>query len=809
MITEFGQDVHYAARGLRKRPLLSVAVVATLTLGIGISAGVFTFYDAQYLRPRVDRDFDSMVRVYSAYTTDPIRPGRPGYTTLDDCLAFRDQAKSLRDVAAYADFRAPIGNDDPVDVRTLLVTANFFSLYGLEWPLMGRLLGPEDYSSAADPVVVLSDRLWRDRFDSDPEIVGRVVLFNGRPVTVVGVTPTFAGMVNNARAWFPYTLENYVKRGDGLRRSGDEAWFNVAARLNPGFSRSQASAELKLLASQQDQLHAGRITTLTVTDGSLIQEPGNTLFWGITLLVGALVFLVLIVCLNVATLLLSRAAARRQEITVRLALGAGRMRLARMLLAETLLLATMAGLASLYITYSLPEILMRRVSPANNLDTWSLVPDWRVFVYLSVVTLLAGIMAGLTPAFQSLKVNLSEMLRGRQILPGGARGSRLYGLLIGAQIALSFFLLCGATAFLRAYRQSVTVEPGFETRQVLWTDLFMQNRPAQQRNWGPFYRALTDRIASLPGVQSITYSSRFPFQDSRTTDVRAPGQPMRRVAINRVSPGYFNTLGIEIVSGRPIREGDLPAGKPGCSVVVSQRLARAFWPSENAMGKTLQDSEGNSFEVVGVTREISSTRLGVLDDPMIYEPLDANSLEPAGLFVRFSGDGAALARLVRVGIRDMAPEVSIFRALTIQSWREELIWGLETNMQLLVLVCAMAVILAVIGIYGVVAFAVSQRTRELGVRIALGAQKKDIYRAVLGSSGRPAAAGLVIGLAFTVAAFSRVAPLVRDAEFVLNLQDPMIYVITAILLASVALAAMLVPARRATRLDPMEVLRCE
>ncbi len=823
MIADLWQDLRYAVRSLRKHALLSLAVMATLTLGIGMSAGVFAYYNVEFLRARVDKDYDSFVRVYAAYTQDPTRPGRPGEATLEDYLALRDRAKSLRHLAAYADFYAPLGQDDPVEVRTLLVTSNFFSLYDLEQPLLGRLLQPED-CSAANPVVVISERLWRNRFASDPAVVGKVVHFNGQPVTVVGVTPNFAGMVNNARAWFPYTLETYLKHGDNLLRPGEVAWLKVAGRVQPGFSHGDAAAELKLLASQQDRLHPGRTTQLTVTDGSLIEDPearGMRLVFAVIL--GALVIFVLIVCVNVTTLLLSRAAARRQEIAVRLALGAGRMRLVRMLLTETFLLASLAGLLSLSLAYRLPGVLDHWLSNrSEDGGTWySLAPDWRVFAYLTLVTVVAGALAGLQPALQSLKVNLSEMLQGRQSMPGGARSSWLYGLLIGAQVALSFFLLHGAGLFVSVAQQAASFEPGFETRQVFWVDLTMRHRAAEPRTWGAFHRTLTERLAALPGVQSVAYSYRSPFQDTRTTEVQAPGQAMRQAAINWVSPNYFTTLGIPILSGRAIQEGDAAcgkisgkasgkaSGKTGCSVVVSQQLAREFWPHENPLGQTLRDPEGNSFEVVGVARDISSTRLGGLDDPMIYQPLDLNGAYHASPFVRFSGDGAALTRTVTTTIREMAPELYIFRALTIQSFREELMEDIWRQTRLVLLFCTMAVVLALIGIYGVVAFAVSQRTKEMGIRLALGAQKKDIYRAVLGSSGRPIAIGLLIGLAFTVATFSAVAPLLRNAQFTFNVREPLSYALTAILLAGVALSAMLIPARRATKVDPMVALRCE
>jgi putative ABC transport system permease protein len=274
------QDLRYGARSMRRHALLSAVIVATLTLGIGVSAGVFTYYNAEFLRARVDKDFDSFVRVFAAYARDPARPGQPGGATLADYLAFRDQAKSLRNVAAYAQVESAVGEDDPTPSRVLLVTANFFPLYDLERPLMGRLLSDED-CAAASPVIVLSERLWRNRFAADPEIVGKVVHVNGQPLTVVGVTPTFAGMVNGARAWTPYTLASTLKLGDGLRTPGEAAWLRVEGRLNAGFSRRDAAEELNLIASQQDRLYPERKTTLTVTDGSSIQEPGNgnTLTW--------------------------------------------------------------------------------------------------------------------------------------------------------------------------------------------------------------------------------------------------------------------------------------------------------------------------------------------------------------------------------------------------------------------------------------------------------------------------------------------------------------------------------------------------
>ena len=471
-LEQLGQDLRFALRSLRKHALLSLMVVATLTLGIGVSTGVFTWFNALFLRGRVDKDHASFVKVYAAYTDDPTRFVIPRDTTWEDYQAFRDGAKSLHTLAALGQVSAPFGLDDPAVTRAALVTCNFFALYDPGRPLLGRLLQPED-CAAANPVVVLSERLWRHRFAADPQVVGRVTHFNGQLVTIVGVAPNFAGMVNGARAWFPYSLESYLKLGDHLQHPGEAPWLEVTGRLQPGFSREQAAAELGLLASAQNRLHPGRSTTVFVTDGSDIQEPfqGSDFVGGLALILGALTVFVLIVCANVTTLLLARAAARQQEIAVRVALGAGRLRLIRMLLVETLLLASMAGLASVYLAFKLPGVLDRWLTNARGEGggVWfSLSPDWRVFGYLTLVTILAGVMAGLTPALQSLKINLSEMLKGRQSMPSGGKGSRLYGILIGAQVALSLFLLAGAVLFVRTSQKLSALRLGLKRSGCSW-----------------------------------------------------------------------------------------------------------------------------------------------------------------------------------------------------------------------------------------------------------------------------------------------------------------------------------------------------
>jgi predicted permease len=809
MIADLWQDLRYAARGLRKHALLSTVVVATLSLGIGISAGVFTLINASALRARIDKDPGSFVRVFSSYTRDPLRPGRPGDTTLADYFAFRDRARSLRELIASTDFR-PALEDDPSETRVRLTTCNFFEFYQPERMILGRLLQAEDCSTAK-PVAVLSETAWRNRFASDPEIVGKAIHFNGQPVTVIGVVPRYAGQINGAIAWLPYTLETYLKASENLLHPDEAAWLTVEGRLNPGFSRRDAATELGLLAGQQDRLYPGRKSAVIVTDGSMIQEPGmgRTAVWVITLTMAVLILVVLITCANVTTLLLARAEARQQEVAIRLALGAGRARLIRMLLSETLLLACLAAPISLYFAYRIPPLLDGWLYPEP--APFSLAPDWRVFSYLAALSLLAGLLAGLAPACQSLSFDLVNSLKGRSSFFGRrADGLRLRGLLVGAQVAISFMLLVGTGFFVRAYQQMAAADPGFNTRQVLATRQWMRQQVPPQGSWAAFHRELAQRLETLPGVQSVAYASRLPFAPGAapTLPVQVSGQAARPVAYNVISPEFFNTLDIPLVSGRAFQEADPFCGR-ACPVVVSQELARQFWPGQNPLGQTLRLPRGELLEVVGVARDTSTQRIGEPDDPLLYLRWNPNG-GPLAPLARFSGDAGALARAVMTKVREAIPSAEV-KTETIQAaidFNLEIVWKFGT---LLLILGALALFLAAIGIYGVVSFAVSQRAKEMGVRLALGAQKRDIYRVVFARSIRPIAVGLLLGLALALsagAALARTLQMLR-APFSMNAYDPIAYVIAAVLFSTVALLALVGPARRATRVDPMAALRDE
>lgn len=809
LIDDVRNDIRFALRNLTKHALLSVAVVVTLALGLGVSSVVFNFVDATALRARVDKDPDSFVRVYSTYTTDLAHPGQPGRTTLEDYRAFRDHTRSLRDVVAWHRVTAPLGQNESSEMWVLLVTCDFFRLYPLEHPRLGRLLQDED-CLASRPVVVLSETLWRDRFAADPGVLGKLVSFNGQTVTIVGITASpFAGQIMSAEAWFPYTLQPYLKLGPDLLKTADAAWLTVEGRLSPGFSRASAASELSLLARQQDLLHPPRTSAVTLTNGSMVEEPEfrTTVSLVVALTMGVLLFVVLIVCANVTALLLSRGDARRREVAIRLALGATKPVLVRMLLMETLVLASAAGLASLYLVQRLPSILMHWLVMGSE---WPVYPDWRVFAYLAAITLLAGGLAGLAPALESLRVNVADTLKGKRSLLGSTgKGFSFRDLLIAGQVAASLFLLVGAGLFLRAHHQMKAAGPGYETRQVLIPSLFLRDPHVFPKSWRAFHSALTQQLQAVPGVQAVAYASAQPSYDEPSTEnVQLAGQAMRQVHVNEVSPEFFVTLGIPILRGRGLQETDSACGRSVCQIVVSEEFVKEVTAPEDPLGKTLRTSEGAILEVVGVARDTSSKLHGHADSPLIYAPWAPDAALYAPI-VRFSGDAEVVWQAVAVVLRENYPGAYV-EVRTVQSWIDANlngIWHLEV---LIAILGGVAVALAAIGIYGVISFAVNRRTQEIGVRVALGARHSDIYRAVIKSSVRPIIAGIIVGesLALTGAwMLSRV--LERNPFMPLRPNDPVAFTAVPILVAAAALVACYIPARRAMRVDPMVALRYE
>jgi predicted permease len=798
---ELAADVRFALRSWRKHRALAIAVVATLTLGIGFGTAVFTLINGFFFRAYGVRDPASFVRVFVARAVAPELPDHFDVPTREDLQALEPGVASLAVLAGARLVAAPLG-DDPGDIDGRLVTCNFFTMHGPVRPILGRLLAPGDCAGAAR-VLVLGEAFWRNRLGADPGVVGRVVSFNGRPFTVVGVAErSFSARMTQAAVWLPWTLAPEFPAGQPW-----QARFDITGRLRPGFSAGAVRAELEVALGSLDRLHPGRRSQLVVTDGSLWQEPrhqaGKLVI--VTLLLGGLAMVVVLAAANVVILLLSRAHARRQEVAVRLALGAGRRRLMKMLLTETLLMAAVAAGLSLLVAHLLPPLLLRWLAPAP-LDL-PLDLDWRVWSFVAAVTLPAGLVSGLTPALEALNVDLVQSLKGRPRAGAGPGGKLpVRRRLIIGQIAVSLALLVGAALFARAYGRMPGAEVSF-ARQTIFAPLQAKAKDAVV-SWPAVHQALAADLARVPGVEAVAFARRRPPGGARLEVITTGGQ-RQVVAANEVSPAFFATLRLPLLHGRGLRPGDASGGGGGdgpaggvLPVVISRQLAQRLWPGQSPLGQALSTRDGARLEVVGVVADIVVA--GESDGFSLYQPLVPGA-GTASVLVRFAGDPAGAVAGTRAAIARATPALERTRVRTILQRYEQQAAEVKPAAVVALGMGVIALILAVVGVYGLVAFSARRQMKELGIRAALGAQPRDVVGALLRPVLRSVSIGLAIGLCIVLLAAPGLAASVQE----MDVWDPLPYAGAALLLVAAALAAMIRPARWALRVDPALVLREE
>ena len=832
------RDVRYALRGMRRAPLLTGAMVLTLAVGIGVNSGVFDLLNASLFRPHIKKDPATFVRALASYTGwYRSEEAFQGFTALD-FQAMRNQSRSLANLAAWHPDEAAIGNDsNKTDV--MLVTCNYFSLYGLRAPKLGRLFLTEDCAAPGTaPVALISDRFWRDHFAADRTIIGKPLRLNEHPYTIIGVIPSgFTPEGSSSGIWVPYTMQPDFWHGhDAFNRSDwyGWAWLTVEGRLKPGYSRRDAQAELNVIVQQQDQLYpgskenasySGRRTSVLLTNGSVIENPRirPLAMLLVGLVMGPLLLVLLIACANVTMLLLSRGAARRSEIAVRLALGAERGTLLRMLAIEGVIVAVAGGALSVWLAISFPTIV-RWFVPEFSINV---KPNWVVFGYLAGATLIAGCIAGLAPATESVKVDLVTTLKQQQ--GASSARSRMRAVLMISQAGMSFVLLTGAVLFMRLQHKVASADPGFETAHVFLVQASFlgpsagTNTVREQYDRVAFFAELAQRVRALPGVNSIAYAEELPFFRSDTQEVRVPGQSKgkgRQASVDQVSANFFETLGIPIVRGRPFRNSDVPvdatpppdpavfnAESTAPIAIVSQTFAQTFWPGQNPIGKSVEWGDpGMRVQIVGVARNTRSEGFGQPDDPRLYTLMKWDFGGP--LLVRFEGDGSSLTPAIEKAVRSL-DEQQIVVPQTLRSLLQQGAREMSVLTEMVTTVAIFAVVLAVIGIYGVVAFSTSQRIREFGIRMVLGASKSRIALSVLFSGARQIGVGLVLGISLALPGSLALTRFFSRMPFKLDMFDVASHAIAATLLFVVALLAMYLPARRAAKVDPMVALRYE
>jgi predicted permease len=797
------QDLRYALRSITKAPFLSFAVLLALSAGIGLNTAVFALVDATWFRAPVEKDQSSFVEAIPSYSGWFDAENLFHGFTVKDYQAIRARAQSLQEAAAFSRGRGAKLDNDSAETDLSLVTCNFFDVYGWGPSIRGRLFLPQECAAPGSAaVVVITDALWRNRYATDPHIVGKILRINQRPFTVVGVIDAHVPVWMRGDLYVPYTLQADFYGGyDGFKQHPDYPWLKVAARLKPGYSQSDVQAELSLIQSQQDRLIPGRKTKVQVTNGSLFQDPQARLLGFVIppLVMGPMVLVLLVACANVSVLLLSRAAARRSEIAIRLTLGAARSRLFRMLATEGLIVAVVAGMISGYLARKLPGVLWAFLLGRS--DHHALRPDWIVFAYLAGVTMVAGCIAGLAPARLSLKVDLLGSLKGQG--ETATAYSRTRSVLIVAQIAMSFVLVAAGVLFLRLER-SASIDPGFETRQVIVVPLEISMPLYTAESAANFYRTVQQRVREIPGVRCASYTNVVPFSQGRD-EIRLPDEPEGQlpVVVEHVSTDFFATLGIPIVRGRTFQDSDATARGGTPVAVVSQAFAAAFWNEQSPLGKVVLLPNDTRALVVGVARNLKSSEFDVPDGPRLYLPQSPRAFT-GSLMVRFAGEARSIAPLISWTIRDLDSTL-MPSPRTLQSMMEEAVERVRPLTDIVSIMAILTLLLAVSGVYGTVAFSMSQRTREIGIRTALGATKSHILRSVLISGIRQIAIGLSVGVLLALPAAFAFRLLLRSP----SVFDWSTYCVAALALTLAALCAYYVPARRAMRLDPMAALRYE
>ena len=801
------QDIRYALRQLLKAPGFTLLAVLTLALGIGMNTAIFSVVHALLLDPFPYRDHARLVQLRQQKPTDnAIQAQHTGR----EFGAYQEQARSFQAIAAIENVsrNLTVGNQQPERVAGEKVTADFFPLLGVS-PQLGRTLLPDDQGEGAARVVVLGYDVWQSRFGRDPQVIGRVIELDAEPYTVVGVMPA-RFRYGAASFWFPFPFE---------MRQASQRWYPVIGRLAPGVSLSSANAELATIAARfaQTQPAAGEYANWKVSALSLRDALLGNVRAAVFVLVGAVAIVLLIACANVAGLLLVRATARQREIAIRAAIGATRRQLLRQFFIESALLAAIGGVLGMLITAWGIDVLVKLLPEADLLGggipaETSIHISAPVLLFAVGVTFAATFLFGLWPAWQASRTDAALAMRLGDRSGGSAR-QPLRAALIVAEVALAVVLLAGAGLLLRSFSQLVQTDPGFRTERIMSARLNLP--PARYDKPGAtirFAEQLLGGIRQLPGVQSVaavshppfSYLDRWPFAVEGRT---APDQRMS--AANRiVSPNYYEVMGIPLRRGRAFTEQDT-AEQPGV-IVVNETMARRTWGDEDPIGKRITVYVARWELPVTVVGVIADSRQMSLEEAVVPEmnfPMAqaGNFLRRFNLVVRTHTEPTSLLPAIRGVVAKFDPQLPLYNVITIQGAVDDSLSVRRFALYVLGLFAFVALVLAVSGIYGVIGHAVNQRTREIGIRMALGAARRDVFRLILGEGGKLAIAGVAIGI---VASYL-VTQFLRALLYGITPTDPLTFAAVAVLLLLTALLACYFPARRASRVDPVIALHSE
>jgi predicted permease len=804
------QDVRYALRMLAKNPAFTAIAIVALALGIGANSAIFSVVDAVLLRSLPFKHPEQLVMVWenAAHLGFPRNTPSPA-----NFLDWRKQAQSFTGMAATIERSFNLtGVGEPQRLDGRRVSANLFDLLGVSAPL-GRTFVPDD-DRAGTHVVLLSYSLWQRRFGSDPGVIGRALTLNGESYTVIGVMPQFVqlpGFENrNDQLWVPIAFppDEAAQRGNHF--------LEVIARLKPGVTLKQAQVEMETIAARLAQQYPAYNTRTGAVVVPLHEQVVGDIKPALLVLLGAVAFVLLIACANVANLLLARAAVRQKEIALRLALGASRSRLARQFLTESVLLALFG--AGFGLLLALAGIrMLRTFVPATISQVETISINGSVLIFTAVVAVLTGIAFGLAPAIHGSHINLNDTLKeGGRDSTGGSKGNRARGLLVIVEVAVSFVLLIGAGLLINSFFHLRNLDTGFRADHLLTmkVDLSEVKYPDRDRRT-VFFDEVIRRVRALPGVQSAAVAGNLPLTyngDSMAISVEGipdpPPDQRADVVFRVIGPDYFGTMGIPIISGRDFTDQDKADSKD--AVVISEKAAQNFWPGQNPIGKRLKPGSSTSNtpwrEVIGIVKDVRQNDLIAAPKMQMYFTYRQLKNVPANaLVVRTGIEPMSLAASVRNEIWSVDKDQTVADIDTMDHIVAEAVARQRFSMFLLGLFAGLALLLAAVGIYGVMSCSVAQRTREIGIRIALGARRTDVLQLTVKQGLKFVGAGMLLGL---LAAFL-LTRVLASLLFGINATDPMTFVGISLVLFAVAILATYVPALRATRVDAIIALRAQ
>jgi putative ABC transport system permease protein len=802
------RDLRFGARMLLKNPGFSLIVIAILALGIGANTAIFSVANAFLLQPLPYKESDRLVTLWHKYP----KLNMPQATVSPPAfIDYRDRNHVFEDMTAMTRYHADlIGQGEPERLQCLVTSVNFFRTLGIE-AAYGRTFLPEDEGPDRSPVVILSNESWLQRFGADPGVIGRTITLDGKSFTIIGVMPRGINLLGKYDLISPLIFSSDM-RSEKQRKV---EYLTVIGRLKPGVSLQQARAEFDTIANQYRQKHYRRYdpSEWGITLVQLYDQLVGKIRPSILILQAATVLVLLIACANVANLFLARAISRQRELAVRLALGATRLHLIRQLLTESVLAAVIAGALGLLLAVSGSKLIVSNLLPIvpqqfslMDLDTLRVgvnVNSW-VLVFTLISSLLTGMLCGLVPALQASRQNLSNTIKeGGGQSASSSKHHRARGLLVISEIALAIILLIGAGLLIKSFLRLQEVNPGFNAENKLAMSLSLPRRAYNQPTQiSAFYEQLLHQISNLPGVRSVGAVSHLPMSGSDSSaHVGLEGvNGAAHSQIREASPDYFRVMEIPLLKGRTFEARDTSDNNP--VVIIDETMAKTFFPND-PIGKRL--NHRSPREIVGVVGNVKHSGLDAKSKAQIYIPLSQDPANSFFLVVHTSSDPLQMLPAIRSEVRQIDKNIPIYNVMTLDQVLDNSAARQRGIMYLMAALAGLALLLALLGIYGLISYSVAQRTHELGVRIALGATPLDLLRMVVKQGVILALAGVVVGVAISVA----LTRFISDLLFGVNPVDPAIFLAVSLLFVGVAVLASYLPARRAIRIDPILALRHE